>query len=128
MNDFSSKPHLLGFTLAETLISLGILSSIAAIGFGAGIDSFERALARSDRTTTLWDVLQARAEATNGICSAGPCVVGISQNVNLDSTYAITFEAISGLVADPKEIVLANGANATNTLSVNAEGQITHSP
>jgi hypothetical protein len=49
----------------ETLITIGMLTAVAGIGLGSGIDGYERELARSDRTSLLWKEMGVRLESLN---------------------------------------------------------------
>jgi hypothetical protein len=110
----------------ETLITIGMLTTVAGIGLGSGIDGYERELARSDRTSLLWTVLQARSEAMSGICEGDECKIGISQHITIDGEI-VTFAPLSGLVSNPQRIVLGIGSS-TSALMINAEGQISLIP
>ena len=111
------------FTLIEMLISLSILSMLAAIGFGSGIDSYERQIAHSDHTSAFWAVLKARGDAMNGLCNGDSCTASMAQTVSLDATHIAIFEELSGMVGNPQSVVLGNGST-TDILSINSEGQI----
>lgn len=116
-------PSLRGLTLVETLISLAIVALVAGIDFGTGIDSYERSLARSNRTELLWSLLTARAAAMHGICNGNACDSAELQTVILPDAQNVNFLASSGRVAIP-----ASSNDGSSTISVNSEGQISLIP
>lgn len=138
-----------GFTLIETLVALGILASLAGLGFFMSIGQYKTYVLDSDMNT-LGSLLQrARSLSMNNVNSAehGVFITGgnyilfqgssyasrnttydeptpISRFVSASGPAEIVFRRLRGdLAAGTGDIVLDNGSG-TRIITLNGEGRI----
>ena len=106
-----------GFTLIEIVVVVGILAIVGTASAVVGLESYRGTLSRSDRNTLRDALMHARTEVLHGV-PADPDA----------DTGGVVFEAFSGDVVAPKDIILRGADGRMSTTSVNSEGAITQEP
>lgn len=137
-----------GFTMFETIISIGIIGVVAAASFGTIPETRERA-AMSDATATIQNALEKTRN--NSISGVGTLPHGVlitsntiaefegtssvpiggaeqrlpgSISTNQEDTV-IVFNRFSGIPSKSAEIVITNSRGMTRTITLSSYGTIT---
>lgn len=83
-----------GFTAIEVLVVLGLFAMVAVLGFGTDLNTYARALSRSDEDALLSALWHARSESVSSVCSAPGCTP-TPHGVRVSATQIVVFEGTS---------------------------------
>lgn len=143
-----------GFTLIETLISIGILALLGGLGLVIGIDSYKSSSFRSEKIIIVSTLQKARSRAMNNIDEQkhgvhfqttpsvkyiifeGPDyatrvvskdqIIDASFGVEISGSTEVVFEQLSGscLTCAPANEITVSHDGKSNTITINNEGRI----
>jgi prepilin-type N-terminal cleavage/methylation domain-containing protein len=84
-----------GFTLIEMLMVISLMTICAGLALSGGIDTYSRALARSDRALLMGALREARAESMAGVCNGQFCTGPVPHGVFVSPKLLTIFEGSS---------------------------------
>lgn len=90
-----------GFTLIELIVVVALLGIIATFGSIVSLDFYRVYSFRSERSTVVNLLQQARTEAMNNVCLGSGCTGGKAHGVRFDGTSYILFQGNSFDPTDP---------------------------